>query len=75
MREKKTLSLDWKKYDALAKSYFNDPYDLNSKMGRKITMTDANGNKMDISEMSKAAQNDIIASDNPIELNHKVIYK
>lgn len=72
---KKTISLDWKKYDALAKSYYNDPYDLNSKMGRKITMIDANGNKMDINERSKAAQKDIAESDNPIELNHKVIYK
>ena len=41
----------------------------------KVTMTDANGNKMDINEMSKNSQKDIAENSNPLELNHKIIYK
>ncbi len=71
----KTIKIDWKKYENLAKSYFNDPYDLNSKLGRKVTMTDPNGKQMDISEISKEVQNEIIQQNNPLELNHKIDYK
>ncbi|PIF46382.1 GLPGLI family protein [Chryseobacterium sp. 52] len=71
----KTIKIDWKKFETLAKSYYNDPYDLNSKVGRKVTMTDPSGNKLDIAEMSKNSQNDIIQQSNPLELNHKVKYK
>ncbi len=71
----KTIKIDWNKYEILAKSYFNDPYDLNSKVGRKVTMTDPNGNKMDIAEMSKELQKEILQNNNPIELNHKIKYK
>lgn len=71
----KTIKIDWAKYETLAKSYYNDPYDLNSKVGRKVTMSDANGNPMDISEMSKGVQNEILQSNNPIELNRKITYK
>lgn len=70
----KTIPIDWNKYDLLAKSYFNDPYDLNSKVGRKVTMTDANGNKMDLTDMKRDVQEEILKN-NPIELNHKVNYK
>lgn len=71
----KTIIIDWKKYETLAKSYYNDPYDLNSKVGRKVMMTDPNGNKMDIAEISKEIQNYILQENNPIELNHKINYK
>lgn len=71
----KPIKIDWKKYETLAKSYYNDPLDLNSKVGRKVTMIDANGNKMDINEMSKEMQKDIIENNNPLELNHKISYK
>ena len=71
----KTVKIDWGKYETLAQSYFNDPYDLNSKIGRKITMTDANGNKVDIHEKSKDMQASILQDNNPLELNHKIRYK
>lgn len=71
----KTIKIDWAKYETLAKSYYNDPYDLNSKVGRKVTMTDPNGNPMDISEISKEVQNEILQSNNPIELDRKITYK
>lgn len=71
----KTIRIDWIKYETLAKSYYNDPYNLNSKVGKIVTMTDANGNKMDISEMSKMRQSSTIKENNPIELNHKIDYK
>lgn len=71
----KTVKIDWKKYETLAKSYYNDPFDLLSKAGRKITMTDANGNKVDITERIKEMQNYIQQEDNPLELNHKINYK
>lgn len=72
---KKTIKIDWEKYETLAKSYFNDPYDINSKIGKTITFTDPNGNKMDISVKSKEMQSDILQENNPIELNHKIDYK
>lgn len=73
----KTVKIDWKKYEILAKSHFNDPYDINSKvgMGKTVTFTDPNGNKMDISIESKEMQNNILQENNPIELNHKINYK
>jgi len=73
----KTIKIDWKKYEALAKSYFNDPFDVKSKMGiwKTVTFTDPKGNTMDISVKNKEMQNDILQENNPIELNHKVIYK
>ncbi|SEG62827.1 GLPGLI family protein [Halpernia humi] len=71
----KSIKIDWKKYETLAQSYYNDPYNLNSKMGMRVTMTDANGNKMDISEMTKESQKNIAGKDNPLELNHKINYK
>ncbi|WP_262484509.1 GLPGLI family protein [Chryseobacterium scophthalmum] len=71
----KTVKIDWKKYETLAKSYYNDPFDLLSKTGRKVTMTDANGNKVDITERIKVMQNYIQEEDNPLELNHKINYK
>ena len=71
----KTVRIDWKKYETLARSYYNDPFDLLSKAGKKITMTDANGNKVDITERIKEMQNYIRQEDNPLELNHKINYK
>lgn len=71
----KMLPIDWAKYETLAKSYYNDPFDLNKNAGRTVTMTDANGNKMDINEMAREAQKDVINENNPIELNHKINYK
>jgi len=73
----KTVKIDWKKYETLAKSYFNDPYDINSKlrMGKTVTFTDPKGNTMDISIKNKEMQNNILQENNPIELNHKINYK
>jgi len=71
----KNIIIDWKKYETLGQSYYNDPYNLNAKMGMRVTMTDANGNKMDINEMSKESRKNIAENDNPLELNHKINYK
>ena len=71
----KTIKIDWVKYDILAKSYYNDPYDLNSKLGKKVTKIDRNGNKMDLSVVSKEIQNEILENNNPLELNHKITYR
>ena len=73
----KTVKIDWKKYETLAKSYFNDPYDINGKvlMGKTVTFTDPKGNIMDISNKNKEMQNNILQENNPIELNHKINYK
>lgn len=73
----KTVKIDWKKYETLARSYFNDPYDVNSKirMGKTVTFTGPNGVTMDISIKSKEMQNSILQDNNPIELNHKINYE
>ncbi|MCD1117813.1 GLPGLI family protein [Chryseobacterium turcicum] len=73
----KTVKIDWKKYETLAKSYFNDPYDVNSKirMGKTVTFTGPNGIAMDISIKNKEMQINILQENNPIELNHKINYK
>ncbi|MCI3938500.1 GLPGLI family protein [Chryseobacterium aahli] len=73
----KTIKIDWKKYEALAKSYFNDPYDINTKvaMGKTVTFTGPNGIAMDISVKTKEMQKNILQENNPIELNHKINYK
>lgn len=70
----KTKNIDWEQYEKLAKSYYNDPYDLNSKLGKRVSFTDANGQQLDISELSKNIQKGIKANNNPIELNHKIEY-
>ncbi len=71
----KTIKIDWKKYEALAKSYFNDPFDINSKGWKTARFTDPTGKTVDISVKNKEFQNNILQDNNPIELNHKVIYK
>lgn len=58
-----------------AKSFYNDPFDLNSKAGKKIIMTDANGITVDISLKIKEMQGYISQDDNQLELNHKINYK
>ena len=71
----KTVKIDWKKYETLAKSYFNDPFDILSKGWKTVTFTDPKGNTIDISIKNKEMQNDILQENNPIELNHKINYK
>ena len=73
----KTVKIDWEKYETLAKSYFNDPYDINTKlaMGKTVTFTGPNGIAMDISVKTKEMQKSILQENNPIELNHKINYK
>jgi len=71
----KSIKIDWKKYETLAKSYFNDPFNINSRGWKKATFTDAKGNTVDISVKNKELQNYILQENNPIELNHKIIYK
>ena len=71
----KTMPIDWAKYQSLAKSYYNDPFDLNSKAGRKVTFTGAKGEALDINEFSKNRQKDILENNNPIELNYKIDYQ
>jgi len=70
----KTIKIDWKKYEALAKSYFNDPFNINSKGWKTATFTDPNGTTVDISVKNKEIQNNILQENNPIELNHKINY-
>lgn len=70
----KTVKIDWEKYEALAKSYFNDPFNINLRGWKTATFTDANGNTMDISVKNKELQNYILQENNPIELNHKIRY-
>lgn len=72
---KKTVKIDWEKYETLAKSYFNDPFDLGSRGWKTATFTDSKGNTMDISLRNKEIQNSILQESNPIELNHKINYK
>ncbi|MGG5210879.1 GLPGLI family protein [Chryseobacterium sp. MIQD13] len=73
----KPIKIDWKKYETLAKSFFNDPYDINTKvaMGKTVTFTSPNGIVMDISVKTKEMQKNILQENNPIELNHKINYK
>ncbi|WP_051230766.1 GLPGLI family protein [Epilithonimonas caeni] len=71
----KTIKIDWKKYEALAKSYFNDPFNINSRGWKTATFTDPNGTTVDISVKNREIQNNLLQENNPIELNHKIIYK
>ena len=70
----KTKNIDWEQYEKLAKSYYNDPMDLNSQLGKYFSLTDVKGEKMDLNQFIKTRQRDIKANDNPIELNHKIHY-
>lgn len=70
---KKTVTIDWSKYDTLGKSYYNDPW--NSKTAKKVTFTDPQGNEQDMNEMIRKAQKSILEENNPLELNHKINYK
>jgi len=71
---KKTVKIDWEKYETLAKSYYNDPFDINSKGWKNATFTDPKGITVDISIKNKEMQNIILQENNPIELNHKINY-
>ena len=71
----KTVKIDWKKYETLARSYFNDPFDINSKGWKTATFTDSKGVTVDISVKNKELQNHILQDNNPIELDHKIKYK
>ena len=73
----KPIKINWEKYETLAKSFFNDPYDINTKlaMGKTVTFTGPNGIAMDISVKTKEMQKNILQENNPIELNHKINYK
>ncbi|MBV6880112.1 GLPGLI family protein [Epilithonimonas ginsengisoli] len=71
----KTVKIDWKKYEILARSYFNDPYDILSKGWKTVTFTDPKGNTVDNSIKVKEMQNYILKENNPIELDHKINYK
>ena len=71
----KTIKIDWEKYEALAKSYFNDPFNINLRGWKTAKFTDANGTTVDISVKNKELQNYILQENNPIELNHKINYK
>lgn len=71
---KKTVEIDWKKYETLAKSYFNDPFDIKSRGWKTAIFTDPKGNTVDISVKYKEIQNGILQENNPIELNHKINY-
>jgi GLPGLI family protein len=71
----KPIKIDWEKYEALAKSYFNDPFNINLRGWKTATFTDANGTTVDISIKNKELQNYILQENNPIELNHKINYK
>ena len=66
--------INWTQYENFAKSHYNDPFNVNSKSGKKITFTDAYGKQMNLAEITKSTQKSIIKNNNPIELNHKVTY-
>lgn len=72
--KKKLLPINWTQYENLAKSYYNDPFNINAKSGKKITYTDAYGKQMDLAEVIKTTQKRILQYNNPIELNHKIVY-
>lgn len=71
---KKTVKIDWKQYETLAKSYFNDPFDIKSKGWKTARFTDSKGITVDISVKNKEIQKYILQENNPIELNHKINY-
>ncbi|SEP80773.1 GLPGLI family protein [Epilithonimonas lactis] len=71
----KTVKIDWKKYETLARSYFNDPFDIISKGWKTAKFTDSKGVTVDISIKNKEMQNNILQENNPIELDHKINYK
>lgn len=70
--KEKLISIDWKQYETLAKSHYNDPYNINSS--RYVKLTDPAGKVMDIKDFIKTRQNYILSADNPVELNHKISY-
>lgn len=75
----KTIKIDWKKFEYLAKSYFDDPTEMNNMIGKTITVFDAKGNQVDkdifFKDYAKDRQNFILKNNNPIELSHKISYK
>lgn len=76
----KPLLIDWNKYDQLARSFYDNPnaeMEQKIKSAQKVIMQDAHGNVIDfdIRQMNKDEQENIRNNNNPIELNHQIIYK
>ncbi len=80
--KEKALSISWEQYKKLALDYYSDPTrEINGKnSGSIITVTkwvDEKGNEMipNFKEMNVREQKIIRLNNNPIELQHKVMYK
>lgn len=71
----KTILIDWKKYENLAKTHYNNPMGFNILSDEIISLTDENGNSIDITEINRSLQKKIAKQNNPIELDHKINYK
>lgn len=77
--KEKAFPITWKQYDKLAKDYYSDPTrEINGKNSGTppIRWVDEKGNELtpNFKEMNEKERNEIRANNNPVELNHKVIY-
>lgn len=80
--KEKALPISWKQHEKLALDYFSDPTrEINGKnSGSTFSVTkwvDEKGNEMipNFKEMNEREQRIIRLNNNPIELNHKIMYK
>lgn len=80
--KEKGVKISWAQYEKLANDYYADPTrEINSKNSgnadRMIRWQDENGNEFipNFKEMNEREQKEIRTHNNPIELNHKIIYK
>lgn len=77
----KALPISWKQYEKLALDYFSDPTrEINGKNTggsmQIIKWQDENGREFtpNFKEMNEREQKKIHENNNPVELNHKIIY-
>ncbi|WP_326981034.1 GLPGLI family protein [Chryseobacterium sp. MYb264] len=79
VRGKKSLNINWVKFEKLSKQYYSDPYaemKSNSASNRKVVFRDENGKVMepDFKGWTKSRQAKIESCNNPVEINHKINY-
>lgn len=69
--------ISWTQYNNLLLDYFNAPMSMVALGGKKVMTDDGNGGYKPVNEreLTKKLQDNLIKNNNPIELDHKVIYK
>ncbi len=74
---KKAKAVNWEVFQKIQSDYYTDPFAEIKAMNMKVQAGDEKGNLIptDLNKIAKQLKKQIKENNNPIELNHKVIYE